>query len=706
MKNIAYQNEQEGIEMKRIWAILLTMALCFSLLSLETAVQGASVEDLSYQISGGKVTITECKKTASGALTIPETIKGYPVTAIGCYAFYYCKSLTDITIPSGVTEIGDVAFSGCDSLQGIWVHANNPSFSSDDQGVLYNKDKTVLLRVPTTFSGAYQVRSSVTCIGGGAFDCCIDLTRVTLPENLTKVVSGAFYGCRGLSYNIYDTGRYLGSVSNPYLVLMSAVDQNITSITISEQTKFIYQRAFECHNNLTGVVLPESVIQIGMGAFESCKGLTTINIPKNITEIEAYALAWCNNLKTVYFAGDVPHIGAYALEGVTATGYYHSGNSSWNGTRLFALALHKADHIWPAYVYDNNHTCTTDGTERAVCRTCGVVDVRKVEGSAAHRITYTSNQDATCDQDGTRTGSCRVCGLTETVTDQGTAKGHAFSAYVSDGNATCITDGTKTAVCGTCGLVSAVADKGSALGHAYSKYISNGDATCTTDGTKSAICANCGNVNTVTDQGSALGHSFTCYISDCNATCIQDGTETAQCDRCGVTDIRIQTGSADHWYIGGTCLWCDQPDPDPRQAVLTGNLTISAGEALLTLQAVGRNLPHQTLTVTGDTYTLTVDKGQYDLTVTKEGYGTRTYRLTLTGGENVLDITLCPMGDVNGDGDLTIGDVAMLYAHIRAEKITGLYALQCADVMEDDSLNVLDVARLYAHIMGTLPLNI
>ena len=683
--------------MKRLWTIMLSLVLCLSLLPAEQAVQGAVAGDLSYEISGGKVTITDCRETASGELTVPETIKGYPVTEIRGYAFYYCKKLTGITIPSGITAIGDVAFSGCDSLRGIWVHPDNPSFSSDSQGVLYNKDKTVLKRVPTCLSGAYQMRSSVTRIEGGAFDGCISLTDIILSENLTRIDNGAFCVCKSLSYHIYDTGRYLGSASNPYLVLISSVDKEIESITIHQQTKFIYQRALEHCENLTHVTLPESVVQIGGSAFESCKGLTTINIPGKVTRIDAYCLAWCSDLHTIYFAGDKPEIGMYALEGVGAVGYYHAGNSSWDVARLFNVSLRKADHIWPEYVYDNNHTCTTDGTERAVCRTCGVIDVRKVEGSAAHRIAYTANQDATCTADGTKTGTCRLCGITETVTDKGTAKGHAFSAYVSNGDATCTADGTKTARCGTCGLVDTVTDKGSATGHAYSVHISNGDATCTADGTKSAICAHCGEVNTVVDKGSALGHSFTRYMTDGNATCTVDGTETAKCDRCDATHMRVQIGSADHWYVDGFCLWCDQPDPDPRQAVLTGSLTTGgSGPTMLTLTAVGRNTPPQTMTVTDGTYTITAEKGSYVLRACKNGYVDRICNLTLSGGENALDLTLCVPGDVDQDGTRTVVDVAMVYAHVKGKELTEPYPLQCADISGDGRINILDVARLYA----------
>ena len=65
----------------------------------------ADINDLTYDASGATVTITDCDTAASGALVIPETIKGKPVTSIGFNAFEDCTKLTSITIPDGVTSI-------------------------------------------------------------------------------------------------------------------------------------------------------------------------------------------------------------------------------------------------------------------------------------------------------------------------------------------------------------------------------------------------------------------------------------------------------------------------------------------------------------------------------------------------------------------------------------------------------------------------
>ena len=94
----------------------LTPPSSYSLLTLPAVVQAQFL----HTTNNGTITITGYTGPG-GAVTIPDTINGLPVTGIGSQAFYRRTSLASITIPSGVTSIGDYAFGGCTSLKRITI---------------------------------------------------------------------------------------------------------------------------------------------------------------------------------------------------------------------------------------------------------------------------------------------------------------------------------------------------------------------------------------------------------------------------------------------------------------------------------------------------------------------------------------------------------------------------------------------------------
>ncbi|MDO4563567.1 MAG: leucine-rich repeat protein, partial [Clostridia bacterium] len=102
---------------RKILRLFLTVCMVTGLLAAMQTAAGAATEGIyTYEISNGKATITECDSFASGDITIPSTLGGCSVTAIGDYAFCRCYSLISISIPDSVTSIGDYAFYRCYSL--------------------------------------------------------------------------------------------------------------------------------------------------------------------------------------------------------------------------------------------------------------------------------------------------------------------------------------------------------------------------------------------------------------------------------------------------------------------------------------------------------------------------------------------------------------------------------------------------------------
>ncbi|MCL2168384.1 MAG: leucine-rich repeat domain-containing protein, partial [Lentimicrobiaceae bacterium] len=138
----------------------------------------------------GDYAFSDCQALES--ITIPNS-----VTTIGDAAFYVCSSLTSITIPNGVTTIGDGAFCACTVLLSIEVETENVNYCSVD-GVLFNKEKTILIAFPAGKANGYIIPNDVTTIGNWAFGYCFFHTSITIPNSVTTIGKCAFVYCTAL----------------------------------------------------------------------------------------------------------------------------------------------------------------------------------------------------------------------------------------------------------------------------------------------------------------------------------------------------------------------------------------------------------------------------------------------------------------------------------------------------------------------------
>lgn len=141
----------------------------------------------------GESAFFDCPKLTS--IDIPKS-----VTNIGESCFYYCTGLTSINIPTSVTNIGLRAFCWCSSLTSIQVENGNPNYCSEN-GVLFNKDKTVLIQYPVgKKETTYNIPENVTNIGDAAFEGCTEsLTSINIPESMTLIGDYAFSSCVSLT---------------------------------------------------------------------------------------------------------------------------------------------------------------------------------------------------------------------------------------------------------------------------------------------------------------------------------------------------------------------------------------------------------------------------------------------------------------------------------------------------------------------------
>ena len=354
----------------------------------------------TYNIIGGQAQVDyAASSNVTGAISIPSTLGGCPVTSIGRNEFRAgfgwkvfekcCDNMTSVVIPSGVVNIGDSAFSGCSNLVSVTIPASVTniarcafsrcgslvSFAVDDEntkyssrnGLLCSKDGSVLIAgvkgdvtIPPSvkdiadyaFQGriglkSVMIPSGVTSVGMFAFSDCSGLKSVAIPASMKKVGWYAFSGCSGLMSFSVDSDNPSFSSRDGMLcskngsTLVAGVNGDVS---IPPCVKEIGSHAFLDYSGLKSVRMPESVTSIAAGAFRGCDSLPSVTIPPRVTSIGPQAFYWCKKLATVTIPARVTKIERSAFSGCSE------------------LTSFSVDPGNPSYSSRNGLLCSKDGS--------------------------------------------------------------------------------------------------------------------------------------------------------------------------------------------------------------------------------------------------------------------------------------------------------------------------------------------------------
>ena len=185
----------------------------------------------------GEYSFMSCSKI-KGSLYLPEELK-----SIGRSSFSGCGISGEANIPSSVTSIDQTSFSGVENVIKINVDSNNLNYSSQD-GILYNKDKTELIKAPRGLTiNNLTLPDSLKVIDGTAFYSCKNITgTLTLNASLETIKAQAFENCLGINKIIFNN--------------------NLKTIE--------YSAFLGCSNVEGTLIIPESATNIGFQIFLGC----------------------------------------------------------------------------------------------------------------------------------------------------------------------------------------------------------------------------------------------------------------------------------------------------------------------------------------------------------------------------------------------------------------------------------------------------
>ena len=238
----------------------------------------------------------------AGCTKLSDVVFPETVCSIDWYAFYGCTALTQLVLPASVSYIGHSFVDNCKALQKILVAEGSEYFCNDEEGVLFNKDMTELVRYPNGRIGHYDIPEGVVTIGRAAFKTSRAITSVSIPETVESIQSNAFY---------------------------------------------------EAYN-LTAIKLPESLKEIGGSAF-SQTAIKDIVIPAGVEYLGAHALGYGFWQKVVVLnpncviedsfstLGEAETTTIYALPGSTAETY--AQNNGFTFVSLYDFECENGKHI-------------------------------------------------------------------------------------------------------------------------------------------------------------------------------------------------------------------------------------------------------------------------------------------------------------------------------------------------------------------------
>lgn len=302
---------------KRVVSLILiafvVMTIIFNVTAKSVKAQDENFKWLYKETADG-IVINGYEGWIKDDIIIPSVIDGKRVVEFNI-GFDYFKQINSLYIPASVEKVSPFLLMMLVIKDDIKVDKDNKNYSSED-GLLYNKDKTELIK--GTNRECIKLPEGLKVIDDCAFNRCNNLANAILPESLNKLGKNSF--CETAMKNIYlpdnltDIGRYsFGGC------------ESLTYVHLPENLKTLHYGTFFGCKNLKSIKIPDCMKEIENSAFSEL-GLCKIEIGDNLNELGPEVFEDVEDLKEIYLPSSVNDLGYHCFNGDDIT-IYASNNS-------------------------------------------------------------------------------------------------------------------------------------------------------------------------------------------------------------------------------------------------------------------------------------------------------------------------------------------------------------------------------------------
>lgn len=695
-------------------------------------------------------------------VVIPNSIDGFVVTAISMYAFSGRSDLASITIPSTIQSIGEDAFLECDGLKKVYVSSIEDwckiDFSYPDANPLR---RGADLYVDNKLVTDVTIPDGVKSIGKYAFYGYSSLKSISFPSSIRSIGEDAFSDCTNLD-EVYATNiedwckiKFEDEFSNPIFYARKIyIDGELaTDITIPKGITKICDYAFENCDTITNVVIPNSVISIGDSAFRSCFNLKNISIPNSVVNIgveaflgcsnlekveipdgikfiKDYTFAYCENLTTIIIPQSVKEIGNLAFDGDynLSNVLFKGSKSQWdsiNFTDGNTSLVESVIHYDVKLVEKKAPTCVDKGYDLYSCSEC----------SDGVKINYTDPLGHNV-----VSGICERCGKSE---EDCVESAHPYNGDSDESwtiykkNATRIavvfSDSTETEA--NCDYIYLYDKNGEEIGKYSGTELAGKKITVLGDTVKIRLVSYVDSkwfgfsLSNIVPYYDECLHSSTRFENEKSPTCVEEGyTGDLFCNNCEAFlkkgDIIPATGN--HEYIDGVCKICGAISLENLPSI-SGNETQNVIIENTDVSKCFKFTPSQSGSLTfystgsSDTFGRLLDSDMAELEYNDDNGEDRNFRIRYNVNaretyvlqigayglsDEAFNVTFnfkpnkeTLLGDVNGDGEITVVDSTILQKYIVGQTTLDDETLNVADVNKDGAVTVVDATLIQKFVV-------